>query len=79
MNFIVRILYLLFAEQVWQNNVLIEQFVTPWVSELAQLSIYTDIMRCLGSGTIFSQHSISSSIPLVNHQVGKTTLILALL
>ena len=48
---------LLFAEQVCQNIVLILQIVTPWVSELAQLSIYTDILRCLGSGINFRQPS----------------------
>ena len=57
MNSIVRILHLLLAEQVWQNIVLIGQFATPWVSELAQLSIYTDILRCLGSGINFRQPS----------------------
>ena len=57
-----RILYLIFANQVSQNNVLILQFVTPWVSELAQLSIYADIFRRLGSGTNFRQSSIFSNL-----------------
>ena len=45
-----------------RNNVLILQFVTSWVSELAQLSIYADIFRRLGSGTNFRQSSIFSNL-----------------
>ena len=73
-----KIMDLLFGQQI-QNNVLILQFVTPWVSELARLSIYADIFRRLVSGTNFKQNSIFSSIPLVIPQECKNTLILALL
>ena len=79
MNSSTEILYLIFTEQVSQNNVLIGQFVTPWVSVLAQLSIYTDIFHRLASGTDFGQKTIFSSIRLVIPQVSKYTLVLALL
>ena len=70
---------MIFGQQVGENNILILQFATPWVSELAQLSIYADIFRRLVSGTNFRQSSTFSSIPLVILQVSKNTLILALL
>ena len=74
-----KILDLIFAGQVGQNNVLFGQFTTPWVREDIRLSIYADIFHRLASGTDFGQKTIFSSIPLVIPQVSKYTLVLALL
>ena len=63
LRFDAKSLHLIFAKQARRNNVLILQFDTPWVSEEAKLSIYTDIFRILSSGNIFGHNSIIGGFP----------------